>query len=92
MAIAENERNAELLLEKIFYYMNRLVDEREFSTTIQTLTEMGKTLVNADRASFWLWDKRKGEHWTIVALDHARITVPEGRGIVGASITTVRRY
>ena len=51
MAIAENERNAELLLEKIFYYMNRLVDEREFSTTIQTLTEMGKTLVNADRAS-----------------------------------------
>ena len=60
MAIAENERNAELLLEKIFYYMNRLVDEREFSTTIQTLTEMGKTLVNADRASFWFWDKRKG--------------------------------
>ena len=59
MAIAENERNAELLLEKIFYYMNRLVDEREFSTTIQTLTEMGKTLVNADRASFWFWDKRK---------------------------------
>ena len=58
MAIAENERNAELLLEKIFYYMNRLVDEREFSTTIQTLTEMGKTLVNADRASFWFWDKR----------------------------------
>ena len=57
MAIAENERNAELLLEKIFYYMNRLVDEREFSTTIQTLTEMGKTLVNADRASFWFWDK-----------------------------------
>lgn len=88
MAIAENERNAELLLEKIFYYMNRLVDEREFSATIQTLTEMGKTLVNADRASFWFWDKRKGEHWTIVALDHARITVPEGRGIVGASITT----
>ena len=41
MAIAENERNAELLLEKIFYYMNRLVDEREFSSTIQTLTEMG---------------------------------------------------
>ena len=29
MAIAENERNAELLLEKIFYYMNRLVDERD---------------------------------------------------------------
>ena len=51
MAIAENERNAELLLEKIFYYMNRLVDEREFSTTIQTLTEMGKTLVNADRGT-----------------------------------------
>lgn len=78
--------NAEELLEKIFYYMNRLVEEKEFSSTIHILTDLGRTLVNSDRASFWLWDKRRKEHWTIVALDNGKITVPEGAGVVGTSI------
>lgn len=78
--------SAEEMLEKIFYYMNQLTVEKDFSTTIQILTDLGRTLVNADRASFWMWDRRNRQHYTIVALDNGKIIVPEGKGIVGASI------
>lgn len=78
--------SAEEMLEKIFFYMNQLTEEKDFSTTILLLTDLGRTLVNADRASFWMWDRRNRQHYTIVALDNGKITVPEGKGIVGASI------
>ncbi len=78
--------NAEELLEKIFFFMNEMVDTKDFSSTILLLTELGRTLANSERASFWYWDKAKKEYWTLVALDSPRITVPEGSGIVGASI------
>lgn len=78
--------SAEEMLEKIFFYMNQLTEEKDFSTTIQILTDLGRTLVNADRASFWMWDRRNRQHYTIVALDNGKIIVPEGKGIVGASI------
>lgn len=78
--------SAEEMLQKIFYYMNQLTEENDFSTIIQILTDLGRTLVNADRASFWMWDRRNRQHYTIVALDNGKITVPEGKGIVGASI------
>lgn len=78
--------NAEELLEKIFFFMNEMVDTKDFSSTVLLLTELGRTLANSERASFWYWDKAKKEYWTLVALDSPRITVPEGSGIVGASI------
>lgn len=84
----ENKRvlNAEELLEKIFSFMNEMVDTKDFSSTILLLTELGRTLANSERASFWYWDKAKKQYWTLVALDSPRIVVPEGSGIVGASI------
>lgn len=78
--------NAEELLEKIFFFMNEMVDTKDFSSTVLLLTELGRTLANSERASFWYWDKAKKEYWTLAALDSPRITVPEGSGIVGASI------
>ena len=78
---------AEALLEKIFYYMNQLVNEKDFKKTLLLLTDMGRTLVNAERASFWYWDREKKEYWTLVASDSEQLIVPEGSGIVGASIT-----
>ncbi len=78
--------NAEELLEQIFYYMNQLVNEKEFSAIIRLLTDMGRTLVNSERASFWYWDVRKKQYWTIAASDSERIMVPEGSGIIGASL------
>ena len=78
--------HSEELLEKIFWYMNQLVDERGFSSTLMLLTNMGRCLVNSDRASFWYWDVKRKQYWTLAALDSEQIIVPEGSGIVGASI------
>ncbi|MBE5882333.1 MAG: diguanylate cyclase [Lachnospiraceae bacterium] len=78
--------SAEELLENIFFHINQLTAENDFPTTILNLTNLGRTLVNSDRASFWVWDRRNRQHFTIVALDNGKITVPEGKGIVGASI------
>lgn len=74
------------LLEKIFYYMSRLFEEKELSTTLFLLTDLGKTLVNSDRASFWFWDRRKHTVWTLAALGTDTISVPENSGLVGASM------
>ena len=74
------------LLEKIFYYMSRLFEEKELSTTLFLLTDLGKTLVNSDRASFWFWDRRKHTVWTLAALGTDTIEVPENSGLVGASM------
>ncbi len=74
------------LLEKIFYYMERLFEEKELSETLHLLTDLGKTLVNSDRASFWFWDKKNHQIWTLAALDISKITIPENTGLVGASI------
>ncbi len=78
--------SADELLEKIFYYMNCLVVEKDFNKSILLLTDLGQVLVNAERASFWYRDVRKKQYWTLFAVGENRITVPCGKGIVGASI------
>lgn len=79
--------NAEELLEKIFYYMNALLDTRDFDAAVLLLTELGRTLVGSERASFWYWDRKKKQYWTLAALGSDRIIVEEGSGIVGVSIS-----
>ncbi|MCR4649630.1 MAG: sensor domain-containing diguanylate cyclase [Lachnospiraceae bacterium] len=78
--------NSDETLTQIFNYMNALFNEKEFSKTIILLTEMGKALVHSDRASFFFWDKNSHEVWTIAALNTGKITVPEDKGLIGASI------
>lgn len=80
------ESSPEGMLEKIFFYMNQLVGEKGFSSTILLLTDMGRTLAASERASFWYWDRQKKQYWTIVALGRDRIVIEEGSGLVGASI------
>ncbi|MBO4997928.1 MAG: sensor domain-containing diguanylate cyclase [Lachnospira sp.] len=78
---------AEELLEQIFYYMSELVNERRFDNTICLLTDLGKILVNSDRASLWYYDVKKKQYWTLAASGSERIVVPEGTGIIGATIS-----
>lgn len=77
---------AEEMLEKIFYYMNQLIEEEDFRASILLLTDLGKTLVNAERASFWYRDRTQKQYWTLAASETGRIVVEQGKGIVGASI------
>ena len=46
------------------------------------LTELGKALVGADRASFWKWDKRKHTLWTTSATGLEKIEMPDDAGFV----------
>ena len=50
------------------------------------LTELGKTIVDADRASFWKWDKRKNQIWTMSATGVDRIAIPDDKGLVGKAL------
>lgn len=77
---------AEELLERLFYYVGELNETKGFEATIEILTGLGRDMVNSDRASFWYWDRRKKQYWTMAALGRRQIVVPEGSGIVGASI------
>lgn len=86
MENTKKQLSSDELLEKIFHCMERLFEEKELSGTLQLLTELGKTLVNSDRASFWFWDKKQHEIWTLAALDISKITIPENTGLVGAAI------
>lgn len=77
---------AEEMLEEIFSYMNCLYKEKDFNKSILLLTDLGRSLVNAERASFWYRDVDKEQYWTLAALGTDRITVDKGTGIVGESI------
>ena len=71
-------------------YKQMCVDDSDASNDhaeiFRLLTELSRTLVNADRASFWKWDKRNHEIWTTAAVGTGRITIPEGTGLVGKSL------
>lgn len=92
---AGQQNNSEKLLNQIFDITSKLYKEmskdddtadNDHDTIFRLLTDLGRTLVNADRASFWKWDKRKGELWTTAAVGTGRITIPEGTGLVGKAL------
>lgn len=63
--------------------MNSSPDHRLLFTH---LTELGKTIVDADRASFWKWDKRKEQLWTMSATGVDKIVIPDNTGLVGKAL------
>ena len=86
MPATDRYLSSDELLEKIFFYMERLFEEKGLSEALMLLTDLGKTLVNSDRASCWFHDKKAHEIWTLAALDIGKISIPEHTGLVGASI------
>lgn len=88
----------EKLLDRIFDITQSLYTEmcRDCGTLnghtaiFKLLTELGRTLADADRASFWKWDKRSHELWTTAAVGEGRITIPEGTGLVGKALAEKR--
>ena len=78
--------SAEQMLEDIFLYRSQLVDEKDFSKVVSLLTDLGRVLAHSERASFWYWDAKHKQYWTLAAVGSDKITVPEGSGIIDASI------
>lgn len=61
--------------------------ENDHAAIFGYLTELGKTIIGADRASFWKWDKRRHELWTTAATGVDKIIIPDNTGLVGKAIT-----
>ncbi|SCY07271.1 diguanylate cyclase (GGDEF) domain-containing protein [Lachnospiraceae bacterium XPB1003] len=85
----------EALLDNIFSITNELYAQmRDPSTGVEEdhmsifrlLTDLGRRLVNADRASLWRVDNEAHTIWTLSATDEGRIVIPEGSGMVGKAL------
>jgi diguanylate cyclase (GGDEF)-like protein len=86
------DTGAQKTLDSIFSITHdlykRMCSDQESSheTLFADLTVLGKVLTGADRASFWKWDKRRHELWTLSAIGTERIVIPETTGLVGKAL------
>ena len=95
----ENRQSSDAILDNFFSITQELYKEISktgeeasdgHATIYRLLTDLGRTLVDADRASFWKWDKRNHTLWTTAAVGEGRITIPEGTGLVGKALLEKR--
>lgn len=77
---------ADELLAQVFQPMYQLFHEREMSKILSLLTDLGRTLSYAQQCSFWCWDKRAHQLWTLAAHDVNKIVMPEHAGVVGYAV------
>lgn len=61
-------------------------NSRDHNLLFSYITELSKTLVDADRASFWKWDKRKNRIWTMSATGVDTIAITDDSGLVGKAL------
>ena len=86
------------ILDKIFDVIQRLYEEMrqnkngdsEHLRVFEIFAELGRTLVEADRASFWRWDKRKGKLITAAATGLKQIIIDDTTGLVGRALAENR--
>lgn len=84
--------NTGKLLSEIFGMSDRLYKQMKMpqnnghADLFAYVTELGKLLAGADRASFWKWDRSKKELWTMSATGTDRIVIPDTTGLVGKAL------
>ena len=92
--MADEKISAEEMLNKIFSIMQSLYSEmsrREGREKVfEILAELGRTLVDADRASFWRWDKRAKLLKTTAATGTQQIIISDKTGLVGQALAENR--
>ncbi len=86
--------SSETMLNEIFDIANSLYNniyenlDDNHNDIFSTLTELGKTLGQCERASFWKWDKRNNQLWTTSATGVDKIVIPDNTGLVGKAIAS----
>ncbi len=73
------ERKLKTLLE----YSSKIAKERELKKVLLLLTDLVKEIMEADRCSIFLYDRKKKTLWTIVAHGVERIEINVDKGIAG---------
>lgn len=92
--MTDNNNSAEKILDDIFIIMQKLYNEIRLNENgygnhlmvFNLFANLGKTLVGADRASFWRWDKSNGKLITAAATGINEIVIDEGSGLVGRAL------
>ena len=90
--------DAEQILNNIFEIMNQLYDEMRLMKNsannhlkvFEILANLGKTLVMADRASFWKWNKKDHKLITAAATGTEQIVIDDTTGLVGRALAENR--
>lgn len=94
-----NEKlSAEQTLDKIFTIMQRLYNEMRSNKDSSDnhfkifgiFADLGRTLISADRASFWHWDKRAHKLITTAATGTEQIVIDDTTGLVGQALVENR--
>jgi len=75
--------------EKLYANMGSRSEEGHGSV-FNLLTDLGRILVGADRASFWKWDKANHQLWTTSATKVDKIVIPDDSGLVGKALKEKR--
>ena len=90
----EMSNNNESILKDIYDISAKLYTEmcsdkeKDHGAIFEYMTELGRTMADADRASFWKWDKHKKELWTTSATGVDKIVIPDDTGLVGRALKT----
>ena len=93
-----NGTSAEQILNNIFDIMQQLYDEMRLSSSARgdhlhvfdIFAELGRTLADADRASFWRWDKPTHKLITNAATGIDQIIIDDTTGLVGRALAENR--
>ena len=75
-----------LNVSELIYRNMSSPDGADHADIFNLLTTLGKVLVDADRASFWKWDKASHTLWTTAATGTSTITIPDTTGLVGKAL------
>ncbi len=76
--------------EELYKNMSDSVQDTDHSRIFDYITQLGKTLSDSDRTSFWKWDKRNHTLWTAAAVGENRIVIPDNTGLVGKALAEKR--
>ena len=86
----KNDIETEEVLNLLFSFMPKIAGENRLENLLETMADLGKQLVVADRCSLWLLDKENNELWTRVAqgLEGITLRMSADKGFVGYAVQT----
>ena len=91
MSITFEQTLSDILnVSELIYRNMSSPDGADHADIFNLLTTLGKVLVDADRASFWKWDKASHTLWTTAATGTSTITIPDTTGLVGKALADNR--
>lgn len=85
-ALKRHNLDQEQKLEAILSCFSKMSKSQDAKENLQTLGEMVKQNIQADRCSVWFIDNERQEYYTMHADGVSEIRVPFGKGIVGQAI------